>query len=54
MSFNKFSAFDILLIALAVIGLIAILSVAGMWLMHVGMMQGFGGCYLRGGGLPSR
>lgn len=54
MLLNKFSVFDILLIVLAVIGLIAVLSVTGMWIMHAGMMHGFGGCYLRGSGLPGR
>ncbi len=42
---NKWSIFDILLIIFAVIGVIAVLAFAGMWIMHGSMMHGIGSCY---------
>lgn len=42
---SKWSIFDILLILFAVIGFIAVLGFAGMWIMHGSMMHGIGSCY---------
>lgn len=51
---NKLSIFDFVLVVLAVIGLLAMLGVAGMWVMHTSMMHGVIGCGFGGGGMMGR